>query len=176
MPANETARYCEDCGADLSQPIAECSPPPAGPLSASSSSTTEWEVVVSCDRAYFDRVDADQIEFPSTAAERTLQLTGDQVTIGRRSVHQADSPQIDLSGPPLDTGVSRLHALLTRQGDGTWLVTDCDSTNGTYLNDSEEALPPGRPLPFADGDCLHLGAWTTITLRGRSSSPAGAHT
>jgi len=72
------------------------------------------------------------------------------------------SPEIDLSDS--DPGVSHSHALLTLSVDGAWLVSDLGSTNGTYLNDEQSPLTAGQTRALKDGDEVHVGAWTTITL------------
>jgi pSer/pThr/pTyr-binding forkhead associated (FHA) protein len=54
--------------------------------------------------------------------------------------------------------------VLTAVGEG-WSLTDPGSTNGTTLNGSREPLTPAVSVDIADGDQIHLGAWTTITLR-----------
>ena len=43
-------------------------------------------------------------------------------------------------------------------------ITDLGSTNGTSLNDSEDLLANGVETPLADGDRIHVGAWTTIRI------------
>jgi hypothetical protein len=55
--------------------------------------------------------------------------------------------------------------LLVHQSDGAWTVVDCHSTNGTYLNDDSDPISCDEPVALREGDQLHLGAWTTITLR-----------
>ena len=50
---------------------------------------------------------------PPSSPERRFQLSGAEVRIGRRSVSRRIEPEIDLTGPPTDPGVSRLHAVLT---------------------------------------------------------------
>jgi pSer/pThr/pTyr-binding forkhead associated (FHA) protein len=44
------------------------------------------------------------------------------------------------------------------------VIIDQDSTNGTTLNGSPDPIPPHVPVPLNDGDRIHIGAWTTITL------------
>ncbi len=73
-------------------------------------------------------------------------------------------PEIDLGAPPEDPGVSHLHAVLLAQPDGTWNLVDPGSTNGTTVNGGSEPIPVNVPKPMADGDRIHVGAWTTITL------------
>jgi predicted component of type VI protein secretion system len=60
--------------------------------------------------------------------------------------------------------VSRDHAWLINQSDGGWSIVDPGSTNGIYLNDSDKTLPLGAITRLEDGDQVHIGAWTTITI------------
>ena len=55
-------------------------------------------------------------------------------------------PEIDLSVPPADPGVSRLHAVLLKAPDGTWSVIDPGSANGTVVNGTE--IPHGQAVPL----------------------------
>jgi len=127
-----------------------------------------WTAVVSADRAYYDRVQAvtgpegSAVGFPSYYAERRFQLVGTQMRIGRRSVSRGLAPEIDLTGPPADPGISRLHAVLISTPDGNWAVLDPGSANGTLLNGSEIGV--GDQVPLHDGDRINLGAWTAITV------------
>src|SRR5439155_1693102 len=69
-----------------------------------------WEAVVAADREYYDREAGDEVAFPVGCPERVFALAGDRVLIGRRSVSRGINPDIDLSGAPEDTGISRAHA------------------------------------------------------------------
>jgi pSer/pThr/pTyr-binding forkhead associated (FHA) protein len=91
-------------------------------------------------------------------------LDRDCVRIGRRSEGRDTHPEIDLAGPPLDTGVSRMHAVLNRQGDGSYTLVDVGSANGTTVNRDSTPLPDGESRPLRHGDQIHVGAWTTITI------------
>ncbi len=73
-------------------------------------------------------------------------------------------PEIDLTGPPEDAGVSHSHAALVSTPDGGWAVVDLGSSNGTYINDSTTPIAPNKPIPVKEGDQIHVGAWTTLTL------------
>jgi FHA domain len=157
-------------------------PPPGGPAAASgaadpgapapaqaSRGPATWTAVVASDRAYFDDVvaaggpDAAALTYPAYAPERRFELAGPEMRIGRRSVSQGLEPEIDLTGPPTDPGVSRLHAVLIAEQDGGWAVLDPGSENGTFVNGSEIAT--GARVPLHDGDRIHIGAWTLITIR-----------
>jgi FHA domain len=174
-------QFCESCGHDftvvgpltldpvvyrsappLPGPPVHARPPEAHPAAA------EWTAVVTADRAYFDAVqaaggpDAAAIAFPVYVPQRRFRLAGTEVRIGRHSTSSGIDPEIDLSQPPADPGVSRLHAVLLRAQDGTWSVVDPGSANGTAVNGSE--IPQGQVVPLRDGDRIHLGAWTAISV------------
>jgi FHA domain len=139
-------------------------PPPGAPVPPAA----EWTAVVSADRAYYDSVqaaggpDAAGIAFPAYCPQRRFRLAGNEVRIGRHSSSSGIDPEIDLSVPPADPGVSRLHAVLLKAPDGTWSVIDPGSANGTAVNGSE--IPQGQAVPLRDGDRVHLGAWTVLRV------------
>jgi hypothetical protein len=156
-----------------SAPSREPGPPasPAPPEPSMSSfpyPQATWTAVVGADRAYYERVqtvtgpEGSAVTFPSYYAERRFQLVGNQMRIGRRSVSRGLAPEIDLTGPPADPGISRLHAVLIATPDGNWAVLDPGSANGTLVNGSEIGV--GDQVPLHDGDRINLGAWTTITV------------
>ncbi|MFF7590723.1 FHA domain-containing protein [Kitasatospora purpeofusca] len=147
-------------------PQAEQPPaPPAEPV------RTTWFAVIAADRQYFTDMmarsgpEAAGLFFPPYCPERRIPLTGrGQLRIGRRSQHRGTVPEIDLSVAPEDPGASHQHALLAEQPDGTWVLVDQDSTNGTTVNGGAEPISPHTAIPLGDGDRVHIGAWTTITL------------
>ncbi|MFE3600340.1 FHA domain-containing protein [Streptomyces sp. NPDC059142] len=130
-----------------------------------------WTAVVGPDRDYFMAMmqrsgpEATGLNLPAYSPEQRLSLTGTQIAIGRRRHSTGESPDIDLSVPPEDPGVSHQHAVLVHQPDGSWAVVDQNSTNGTTLNGAEDPIQPFVPVPLKDGDRVHVGAWTTITIR-----------
>ena len=155
----------------VASPVPSGPPPPReAPPSASSFPypLATWTAVVGADRAYYEQVQAvtgsegAAVAFPSYCAERRFQLVGNQMRIGRRSVSRGLSPEIDLTGPPADPGISRLHAVLVAMPDGGWAVLDPGSANGTLVNGSEIGV--GDQVPLHDGDRINLGAWTAITV------------
>ncbi|MEU8102996.1 FHA domain-containing protein [Nonomuraea muscovyensis] len=161
-PVCQTPRagqFCEVCGHDYS-----------GTAPARVAATgARWEAVTGADRAYYDQViaqngpDAHTIAFPPYCPERSFALAGEQVRIGRRSRTRGSDPEIDLSGPPEDPGVSHLHAVLLAQGNDSWALVDPGSANGTRVNGKPVTV--NVPVPVGAGDRIHLGAWTVITLR-----------
>ena len=163
-------RFCENDGYDFSTGRRPDLIPSASPnvhtAAPSPTAGTQWTVTAEADRGYYDRNAVDGVDFPAVCPTRTFALTGPEIRIGRRSQSKGINPQIDLSGPPLDPGISHLHAVLIATSDG-WSLTDPGSTNGTTVNDSNEPLDPSAVIPVGDGDRIHLGAWTTITLHDR---------
>ncbi|WP_103530590.1 FHA domain-containing protein [Streptomyces sp. SM11] len=133
--------------------------------------SASWTAVIAPDRAYFLAMmqrsgpEATGLNLPAYSPEQRLPLSGSQITIGRRRHSTGESPDVDLSVPPEDPGVSHQHAVLVRQPDGSWAVVDQNSTNGTTLNCAEDPIQPYVPVPLQDGDQVHVGAWTTITVR-----------
>ena len=128
-----------------------------------------WTAVVTADRDYFDSVlahggpDAASIEFPGYCPVRRFRLSGAEMRIGRRSASRGLEPEIDLTGPPTDTGISHLHAVLTAEPDGSWSVLDPGSANGTQVNGQDIAA--GVRVPVHDGDRICVGGWTQLTIQ-----------
>ncbi|MFJ2057578.1 FHA domain-containing protein [Streptomyces sp. NPDC087908] len=138
-------------------------PPPRQPQS--------WTAVIGPDREYFMAMmqrsgpEAGGLNLPAYSPDKHLPLRGNQISIGRRRHSTGESPDIDLAVPPEDPGVSHQHAVLVQQPDGSWAVVDQNSTNGTTINGGEEPIQPYVPVQLQDGDRVHVGAWTTITIR-----------
>ncbi len=70
------------------------------------------------------------------------QLDREMITLGR-----GDDCDITVA----DSSVSRRHARIDLDIDG-YVVTDLESTNGTFVNDT-----PARQTPLSDGDYLRVG-------------------
>ncbi|WP_372345772.1 FHA domain-containing protein [Streptomyces sp. KL116D] len=144
---------------------------PPGPGYPQAQGPVSWSATIGPDRDYFMAMmqrsgpEASGLNLPAYSPEQQRRLTGNQITIGRRRHSTGDTPDIDLSVPPEDPGVSHSHAVLVQQPDGTWAVVDQNSTNGTTVNGGEEPIQPFVPVPLQDGDRVHVGAWTTITIR-----------
>ncbi|QBS39630.1 FHA domain-containing protein [Nocardia sp. CS682] len=137
------------------------------PESTPAGSTVSWVATISADREFYDRViarkgpDADQVGFPPFYPERRIILRGMDIAIGKRSVSQGLTPDIDLGIAPADVGVSRAHAVIHIDGDAL-TVTDLGSTNGTSINGSDDLIPAKVPVSLRNGDRIHVGGWTTI--------------
>ena len=128
-------RYCENDGYDFVSDV----PPRAPPA---------WELLVEVEDL--------------RASSRRVQISEAEVTIGRRSRSRNLHPIIDLAEDP---AVSHEHARLVRQPDGFYALEDLDSTNGTTMNGDSQPIPTRIPVTMTDGDRIHLGTRTTITVR-----------
>ncbi|GII78802.1 hypothetical protein Sru01_37840 [Sphaerisporangium rufum] len=154
-------------------PVAPDGAPSAAPSGQPAAPAAGWTAVIEADRAHYDEMvgqggpDAAAVAFPPYCPPRSVPLTGAQVRIGRHSRSRSLRPEIDLSGPPEDPGVSHLHAVLLAGPDGGWSLVDPGSANGTLVDG--EPAEVNVPVPLADGARVHLGAWTLITVRKAAS-------
>jgi FHA domain len=165
-------RFCEVCGYDFTTQAPGTAP--GAPILAAvpgTTSTPAWEAVAVADRNYFDRVAPEGVTFPLHCPPRTFLLAGDQIRIGRHSNSRGIQPEVDLAGAPEDGAISHLHCILLQQPDGSYSVVDPGSTNGTTMNDDPTPLMANIAVALADGDRIHVGAWTTITIRAHPSRP-----
>jgi hypothetical protein len=89
---------------------------------------------------------------------QTFTLFDDESLLGRGGTDVR--VQIPIRG---DSGVSRRQALFVRRADGSLVIRDVGSANGTQLNGEE--LVAGVETPVADGDVISVGGWTRITVR-----------
>ena len=78
-----------------------------------------------------------------------VRLTSNRLTLGR-----TDAADVVIN----DTGLSRVHASINRDGDRIWVI-DEGSTNGTLVNGT---LVPAIGLVLSDGDELELGQTAVI--------------
>lgn len=168
-PPGPVPGQAQDDGRFAAQPPQGQQQPPVG--SEQGAPPAGWTAIIATDPEYFNAMmrrsgpDASALNMPSASPEQRLPLSGQQIVIGRHRNSTGESPDIDLSLPPEDPGVSHQHAVLVSRPDGTWAVMDKDSTNGTTLNLAEEPIPPFVQIPLRDGDRVHVGAWTTITVQ-----------
>jgi hypothetical protein len=98
---------------------------------------------------------------PTDLRERIFPVEQDRTVIGRRINGREPQQEIALDDP----GVSRRHAQIKRQPDGSLALLDLGSTNGTKINGI--AIEPNILVPLRDGDRITLGCWTHITVNAR---------
>jgi hypothetical protein len=184
-PRTPEDKFCEICGYDFlakqaaAAPTPEPAPAPAAaaapaaavaaaPEGAPAGAT--WRIVVRADRTRYDADVPDAPPFPDNYTERVFALKGDRLLIGRESQSRGIHPEVDLSGSPEDTGVSRSHATLVRQHDGSYAIVDDGSTNGTHLNDGTDPIARGVAVPLTAGDRIYIGAWTMVLVERTDGS------
>jgi hypothetical protein len=173
--------FCEVCGLDFATGDLPKPPPPPEELDAAEPSEApetpaatppaeaeepgDWIVVIEPDQEWFERNEAEgaagAVAFPEETTPEQLELTEDEVVIGRRSDSRTAQPDIELNDP----GVSRRHAVLRRGPEGDWTIVDEESTNGTWVDDANDPIPAGEPVPLQDGSTVHLGAFTRLTFK-----------
>ena len=117
-----------------------------------------WQAIVAVDPSLYVDPDPNQ-PCPVGEPERVFPLDLTENLIGRRSDRRDIHPEVPLT----DTGVSHRHAKLLKQADGSLILLELGSTNGTELNGVE--VPAGVPTPVHDGDQITLGCWTRMTVR-----------
>jgi FHA domain/Double zinc ribbon len=98
---------------------------------------------------------------PTDLRERIFPVEHDRNVIGRRVNGREPQQDIALDDP----GVSRRHAQIKRQPDGSLALLDLGSTNGTKINGI--AIESNILVPLKDGDRIMLGCWTHITVNAR---------
>jgi pSer/pThr/pTyr-binding forkhead associated (FHA) protein len=89
------------------------------------------------------------------AAGTKFELSRDESVIGRWDADNGIFPDVDLDSVDNEAKVSRRHARVLLR-NGSYLLEDLGSTNGTYINRGRRLLP-GTPQPLADGDEIIVG-------------------
>ncbi len=179
-PPGELGTFCENCGYNFTlglssafcrestsapqptqQPadVAPASDPPtpdSETLSSVKPSLT-WQLGISVDASLWEPELSPPP--PEHSSPQTITLATSQALIGRDNPSRAIHPAIAIN---LDSAISHRHALLKQQPDGSLLLRDLDSSNGTYRDD--QALTPLLDIPLQSGDSFTLGHWTRITV------------
>ncbi|MEM6533313.1 MAG: GGDEF domain-containing protein [Myxococcota bacterium] len=88
-------------------------------------------------------------------AGRMYKVDADELLIGRA---------MEAGVRIVDDGVSRRHARVTRDGNGTITVIDLGSTNGTYVNGDRV-----QQQPLTDGDKIQIGTTTILKFSYQDS-------
>jgi hypothetical protein len=172
-----SGNFCEICGYNFSTgghgevPIAIAPPPTvtesttlrqnaeptAIPTNHQPTPILAWELIVSVDPTL---ASAGSPPPPSDRAPITIRLEKTSNLIGRTSELRAIHPEIPLD---YDDAVSSRHALINRQPDGSFVLRDIGSSNGTILNGIE--IKSLVDIPLKDGDRFTLGHWTRIEVK-----------
>ena len=125
------------------------------PISAAHA-IVQWQLIISIDSSL---ATPDSPPAPAQAPI-TIQLNQGINSIGRSSQARAIYPEIPLD---FDDAVSSRHAILTLHPDGTLILRDIGSSNGTMVNGKEIAIM--ADISISSGDEITLGHWTRIKLR-----------
>ncbi|NOY87002.1 MAG: FHA domain-containing protein [Deltaproteobacteria bacterium] len=89
-----------------------------------------------------------------------LELSGDEVVIGRTDPLEGIHPDLDLGvRGGLEMGVSRRHATIFRE-DEKFSLEDLGSTNGTIIN--RERVQAGDRVTLNEGDVIYLGRFKAV--------------
>jgi hypothetical protein len=169
-----SGNFCEICGYNFltgghnEVPIATISTPavvtvkqaviPTAPSASSElKEILAWELVISIDPTL---ASPESPPPPSDRAPMTIRLEKSSNLIGRTSQLRAIYPEIALDD---DDAVSSRHALVNRQPDGSFVLRDIGSSNGTIFNGIE--IKSLVDIPLKDGDRFTLGHWTSIIVK-----------
>ena len=82
-----------------------------------------------------------------------IDLYGDRITIGRDEKNRIAIDQ---------SFVSSRHAIITRDDEGSYFIEDCESSNGTFLNNVR--LKKEKRY-FKDGDKIKIGKLELLVER-----------
>ena len=130
-------------------------PQPASTSNPAIEAVKQWQIVVSIDPS----LATPNSPTAPTQAPITISLTQPTNLIGRTSIARAIHPEIPLD---LDDAISSRHAILTLHPDGSLVLRDIGSSNGTMVNGREIAVM--SDISIASGDEITLGHWTRIKL------------
>jgi hypothetical protein len=158
-----TTQFCGVCGYDYVNKqggeVVAPEPAPSVPLASAPSVTSKDVAVVPQNGARMDiRVSVDESKkaAPIGQPALTFSLFEDESLIGRRSGSVPQTVSLD------DAAVSKRHALIIRQADGTYVVRDLNSKNGTFLNG--KAITAGADAVLKESDVITIGQWTRVTV------------
>lgn len=158
--------FCESCGYDFaSGSLPEGAADPVAETDESASAPMHVKVTV--DPGFFAASVGDvDLVLPNPLPElQIVPLAGIRILIGRTSTSRGIFPEIDVRALTDDPAVSSRHAMLERDAQGNWTLTDLGSTNGTFLSvEADAEIEAGVALPIAGGTSIYLGAWTRIKL------------
>jgi hypothetical protein len=133
--------------------------PPANPSIPAANAVSQWQIIISIDPS----LATPDSPTPPTQAPIIIGLNHPTNLIGRTSQARAIHPEIPLD---LDDAVSSRHAILTLHPDGSLVLRDIGSSNGTMVNGKEIAIMVD--IPISSGDEITLGHWTRIKIISES--------
>ena len=171
---NETARFCEECGnkftaeeLDIHATREPSSRPVSSPGFRASSVTSvgippiaapngaKEEVPPSAAPSLPSGVHSLLIIERGGGQSTEFPLSNEESQIGRWDADNGIFPDVDLDAFDADAKVSRRHARVISR-NGSFMVEDLGSTNGTFVNRGRRLLP-GAPQVLSDGDEIIVG-------------------
>lgn len=171
---NETARFCEECGnkfaseeVDIHATREPSSRPVSSPGFRASSVTSvgippivdangaKEEIVAPAPPALPSGVHSILIIERGGGQSTEFPLSNEESQIGRWDADNGIFPDVDLDAFDADAKVSRRHARVIAR-NGSFMVEDLGSTNGTFVNRGRRLLP-GAPQVLTDGDEIIVG-------------------
>jgi pSer/pThr/pTyr-binding forkhead associated (FHA) protein len=129
--------------------------PPTTTTIPASNAVSQWQTIISIDPSLATPTSP----IAPIQAPIIIELNQPTNLIGRTSVARAIHPEIPLD---LDDAVSSRHAILTIHPDGSLVLRDIGSSNGTMVNGKEIAIM--ADISIVSGDEITLGHWTRIKL------------
>ncbi len=183
---NDTARFCDECGNAFAEAEALTTREPTSRAASSpgfrASSVTSVGIppIVEANGAE----EEERVESPVPAHPSGLHsmliiergggqnsefpLSNEESQIGRWDADNGIFPDVDLDAFDADAKVSRRHARVIFR-NGSHMVEDLGSTNGTFVNRGRRLLP-GSPQVLTDGDEIIVGK-TFLRFRVKTDSP-----
>ena len=167
---SDSGNFCEICGYNFLTSakggdfLSNFPPPIKSPANIAATAPTQsppahavsqWQAIVSIDPSLGTP------DSPTAPTQAPIVIELKQLTnlMGRTSQARAIHPEISLD---LDDAVSSRHAILTLAADGSLVLRDIGSSNGTMLNGKE--ITAMADIEIASGDEITLGHWTRIKL------------
>lgn len=151
----EGALFCAECGASLSQDMADAPYMPTTTLPFKRQSQPSISEPVREESAVLATGHKRIIFVIPSSRRRLVMELKRQIYIGRADPEAEPLPILDLTHDgAAEAGVSRRHALLQLTEKGV-VLRDLDSTNGTLLNN--QVLTPDAPYLLRSGDEVHFG-------------------
>lgn len=164
----DSSRFCGICGHDFQtgqagvvpddlQPTSSASSA-AAPVPAASSSTTSSSSASGARIDLAVGVDVRKKGAPQGMPERRFNLEEAEIKIGRARAGE----KFDGLGITGDNAVSGKHGVILRQADGSYILRDVGSTNGTKMGGKE--LTAHVDYPLSEGASFEIGEWTVVKV------------
>ena len=105
---------------------------------------------------------------------QTLPLTEGRNVVGRKSPDKPCQVMIDTTDQYMSRNHSVIEVSRLANGHCQYLISDCGSTNGTFINGSEHhQLSSYDQIFLKDGDTIQLGRTKVVLKTGQTVSSSG---